>query len=59
MYYKNIKLIRRFLDNCFCIKKKPKNISSKKFRKISKSIKIARYLSLIPYTYNKKLKSDQ
>lgn len=46
--YKNLKLLKKYIDFFFKIKPRKKN-KVKIQKKISKSIKIARFLSLLPY----------
>lgn len=49
--YKNIDILKQYLTDCNKIlPSRITGISAKYQRKLSKAIKIARYLSLLPYT---------
>ncbi len=49
--YKNIDFLKQYITECYkIIPCRVTGISSKYQRKLSKCIKIARYLSLLPYT---------
>ncbi|MGX7577318.1 30S ribosomal protein S18 [Candidatus Vidania fulgoroideorum] len=47
--YKNLKLLKKHIDCFYKIKPRKKSIKIKIQKKISKSIKIARILALLPF----------
>ncbi|MGX7589479.1 30S ribosomal protein S18 [Candidatus Vidania fulgoroideorum] len=47
--FKNLNLLKKFMNNFFKIKPRKKNIKVKIQKKISKAIKVCRFLSLFPY----------
>ncbi len=49
--YKNIDILKEYITECYkIIPGRITGVSCKYQRKLSKAIKIARYLSLLPYT---------
>lgn len=47
--YKNLKFLKKYIDFFFKIKPRNKKNKVKYQKKISKNIKIARYLALLPF----------